>query len=173
MTHQGEQIAYIGLGSNLGDRLAVITAASERLAILGTVKAISPIYQSIPWQMSPDSPHFLNLAAAVVTAASPEHLLRQLEAIEQSLGRTDKGKNLSRVIDLDLLLYGDLIVQSERLHVPHPRITERGFVLLPLVDLNQSLRHPATSRLLSDYITPQMRIDTTMLSDQRRADVRS
>lgn len=130
--------AYVGLGSNLGDREGTILAAAERLG----PHRLSRIRETEPWGY-PDQPWFLNAAAELETELAPRELLERLLEIERGLGRTRNGPRYGpRTIDLDLLLYGDLVVAEPGLTVPHPRLAERLFVLEPLFDLNAGLYVP-------------------------------
>lgn len=127
---------YIGLGSNLGDRQANIAEAIERISELeGTVVTkTSPLYETEAVG-GPEQGKYLNGAAEILTGLSPRELLAKLLDIEEKLGRTRKGKNLPRTIDLDILLYDDIILSEEGLVIPHPRMNEREFVTKPLKDI--------------------------------------
>jgi len=130
--------AYVGLGSNLGDREGTILAAAERLGS----HRLSRIRETEPWGY-PDQPWFLNAAAELETGLAPRELLEHLLEIERGLGRTRNGPRYGpRMVDLDLLLYGDLVVAEPGLTVPHPRLAERLFVLEPLFELNAGLFIP-------------------------------
>jgi 2-amino-4-hydroxy-6-hydroxymethyldihydropteridine diphosphokinase len=130
--------AYVGLGSNLGDREGTILAAAERLG----PHRLSRIRETEPWGY-PDQPWFLNAAAELETELAPRELLERLLEIERGLGRTRNGPRYGpRTVDLDLLLYGDLVVAEPGLTVPHPRLAERLFVLEPLFELNAGLFIP-------------------------------
>lgn len=130
-------IAYIGLGSNLGDSRQILTQAVSRLSTLGPVK-VSRLYQSPP--MGPqDQPHYYNAVAQLETVLEPLPLLDQLQAFEQEAGRVRLRRWGERTLDLDLLLYGQQSIQHERLNVPHIGLLERDFVVIPLLDLDASL----------------------------------
>jgi 2-amino-4-hydroxy-6-hydroxymethyldihydropteridine diphosphokinase len=130
--------AYVGLGSNLGDREGTILAAAERLG----PHRLSRIRETEPWGYA-DQPWFLNAAAELETELAPRELLERLLEIERGLGRTRNGPRYGpRTVDLDLLLYGDLVVAEPGLTVPHPRLAERMFVLEPLFELNAGLSIP-------------------------------
>jgi 2-amino-4-hydroxy-6-hydroxymethyldihydropteridine diphosphokinase len=131
-------VAYVGLGSNLGDREAMI----RRAASLIEAVRLSTIRETAPWGYE-DQPSFLNAVAEVDTTLGPRPLLDQLLAVEQELGRERTGPRWGpRAIDLDLLLYGDLTVDEPGLTVPHPRLTERLFVLEPLAELAPARKIP-------------------------------
>jgi 2-amino-4-hydroxy-6-hydroxymethyldihydropteridine diphosphokinase len=115
------------------------------------VNAVSSIYESDPVGYA-DQPQFWNLVVQITTELTPEALLEQLIQIEQRMGRARSFRNAPRVIDLDILLYGDVVHDEPGLKVPHPRMTERAFVLKPLVELDASLKHPVTGQLFRDVL---------------------
>jgi len=136
--------AYVGLGSNLGDREHMLWGAIHMLAFNPEVDvaAVSSIRETDPVGLA-DQPRFLNAAAAIETELGPRALLDLLLSIERELGRTREGPRFGpRTIDLDLLLYGDEVVDEPGLTVPHPRLHERRFVLEPLVELDPDLTVP-------------------------------
>jgi 2-amino-4-hydroxy-6-hydroxymethyldihydropteridine diphosphokinase len=137
-------IAYVALGANLGDREAAIRRAIGRLDALGKVEAVSPIYETDPVGYL-DQPAFLNAVARLRTALSPKDLLTALHRIEAEAGRVRTFQNAPRPLDLDLLLYDDLIHVDPRLTLPHPRLQERAFVLVPLQDLAPDLVVPGSN----------------------------
>jgi 2-amino-4-hydroxy-6-hydroxymethyldihydropteridine diphosphokinase len=131
-------LAYVGLGSNLGDREGTILAAAERL---GTHR-LSPILETDPWGYAAQ-PRFLNAVAELETDLTPRQLLDHLLEVERELGRVRDGPRYGpRTIDLDLLLYGDDVIDEPGLTVPHPRLAERLFVLEPLFGLDPGLFVP-------------------------------
>jgi 2-amino-4-hydroxy-6-hydroxymethyldihydropteridine diphosphokinase len=131
-------LAYVGLGANLGDREAAIRAAADALG----ARRLSTIVETEPWGYA-DQPRFLNAAAEVETELAPRPFLDRLLEIERALGRTRDGRRWGpRTIDLDLLLFGDAILDEPGLTVPHPRLPERAFVLEPLAELDPSLIVP-------------------------------
>jgi 2-amino-4-hydroxy-6-hydroxymethyldihydropteridine diphosphokinase len=141
--------AYVGLGANLGDREATMRAALELLAQLQGVHVleVSSFRETEPVGVL-DQPRFLNAAAAVETTLSPRELLDTLLGVERVLGRTREGPRLGpRTIDLDLLLYGEEIVDEAGLTVPHPRLHERLFALEPLHELEPQLVVPGRGPL--------------------------
>jgi 2-amino-4-hydroxy-6-hydroxymethyldihydropteridine diphosphokinase len=136
--------AYVGLGSNLGDREAYLRAALGALAVEPDIEvvAISSLRDTEPVGLV-DQPRFLNGAAALETTLEPRALLERLLAIERRLGRTRSGPHLGpRTIDLDLLLYGDERIDEPGLELPHPRLHERRFALEPLAELDPALVVP-------------------------------
>lgn len=140
---------FIGLGSNLGDRLALLRAALERLDSEEDIRVlrVSPLYESRPWGFA-DQPDFLNAVAELRSDRPPRPLLALLKSIERALGRpaVDPIRYGPRPIDLDLLLYGDRVMRDLStplpIEIPHPHLAERAFVLLPLADLAPDLVHP-------------------------------
>jgi 2-amino-4-hydroxy-6-hydroxymethyldihydropteridine diphosphokinase len=130
--------AYVGVGSNLGDRQALVRAAIEALP---DVVAVSPLRETEPVGVT-EQPRFLNAAVALETELTARELLDQLLAVDRRLGRERRERWGPRTIDLDLLLYGDETVDEPGLTVPHPRLHERRFALEPLVDLDPELAVP-------------------------------
>ena len=134
--------AYVGLGSNLGDREATLRHALELLAGRVSVVRVSSFRETEPWGLT-EQPPFVNAAAAVETELDPRELLDVLVEVERALGRTRAGPRYGpRTIDLDLLLYGDLELDAPGITVPHPRLHERRFVLEPLAELDPTLVVP-------------------------------
>ncbi|MDP8217802.1 MAG: 2-amino-4-hydroxy-6-hydroxymethyldihydropteridine diphosphokinase [Candidatus Theseobacter exili] len=142
--------AYIGLGSNLGDRHDNLKNAVRRIENTRKVnlKALSSIYESRP-EGGKAGPDFLNAVAAIETDLSIEELLENTELIEKSMGRVAKGTGANRTIDLDLLIYGDIEYSSTNLVIPHPKISKRLFVLEPLSELVPLLEVPGTGKKVS------------------------
>jgi 2-amino-4-hydroxy-6-hydroxymethyldihydropteridine diphosphokinase len=136
-------LVYIGFGSNIGDRLAHIQNAIHTLSKTEgiTLKEISSIYKTDPVGYEAQA-QFLNGAAAIQTSLSPLSLLHTLKDIETAVGRQHRIRWGPREIDLDILIYGDLCLQTEKLVVPHPRMHLRSFVLVPLAEIAPNLVHP-------------------------------
>jgi 2-amino-4-hydroxy-6-hydroxymethyldihydropteridine diphosphokinase len=137
-------LAYIGLGSNLGDREGTIRRALELLSAGDDIEvtAVSSLEETDPVGYE-DQPRFLNGAAALSTELSPRELLERMFAVERQLGRIRTGPRFGpRTIDLDLLLYGQESIDEPGLRIPHPRLAERRFVLEPLVELGRNLQVP-------------------------------
>ena len=146
--------AFVGLGSNLGEREAMIRLALETLSRLpGThlVKA-SSLYDTEPVG-EVDQPNFLNAVAQLDTELTARQLLWNLHLIEKRLGRVRTQRWGPRTIDLDLLLYGSLVLDEPELTVPHPELTARSFVLVPLVELDPLLVHPVTGETLLHHLS--------------------
>jgi len=136
--------AYVGLGSNLADPRAQVERALQALARLpqSRLRRSSRLYRSAPWGVV-DQPEFVNAAAAIETELSPRALMRALLAIERDAGRDRGGERWGpRILDLDLLLYGALALAEPGLHLPHPHLHERAFVLLPLAEIAPHLDVP-------------------------------
>ncbi|HEY3414522.1 MAG TPA: 2-amino-4-hydroxy-6-hydroxymethyldihydropteridine diphosphokinase [Armatimonadota bacterium] len=125
---------YLGLGTNLGDREANLREAVRRLRELGTVVRQSKVLESAPWGYT-DQPDFLNMVVALDTILPPLDLLRAVKAIESIMGRVPAVRYGPRLIDIDLLLYGDVTMDTPELTLPHPRMGERDFVMVPLREL--------------------------------------
>lgn len=159
-------IAYIGLGSNLGDSRQILTQAVSRLSTLGPIK-VSRLYQSPP--MGPqDQPHYYNAVAQLETVLEPLPLLDQLQAFEQEAGRVRLRRWGERTLDLDLLLYGQQSIQHERLNVPHIGLLERDFVVIPLLDLDASFS--VNGQLLQQLDLVQQS-ELTVLADEQWASI--
>lgn len=142
-------LVFLGLGSNLGDRVAHLRAALEQLAAAFQVERVSSVYETAP-QLVTDQPRYYNLVCAGSTELAPHDLLHFLKTLEQRLGRTPTYRYGPREIDLDLLLYGDEILTTPDLTIPHPRMAERGFVLVPLAEIVPELLHPTLKRTMRD-----------------------
>jgi 2-amino-4-hydroxy-6-hydroxymethyldihydropteridine diphosphokinase len=142
---------YLGLGSNLGNRLANMAMALRMLHPLVRVEAVSALYESPPQPPAPP-PAYLNAACRVVTGLTPLLLLRHLKRIEAAIGRHDPEWWSPRPIDLDIVLFGTEIMETDELTLPHPRMTERAFVLRPLLDLDPDLAHPVTDARLAEAL---------------------
>ncbi len=133
--------AYIGLGANLGDRAATLREAMRRLGELGTITAVSRLYETEPVGFR-EQPSFLNAVIALETTLSPTAVFQGLLAIERELGLVRSFRNAPRTIDLDVLLMDDLVMDTPELILPHPRMHERAFVLAPLAEIAPEVRHP-------------------------------
>ncbi|MCD6014195.1 MAG: 2-amino-4-hydroxy-6-hydroxymethyldihydropteridine pyrophosphokinase [Solirubrobacterales bacterium] len=143
-TEEVSRIGFLGLGSNVGDRLGHLRAAVELLGEHGVeVQSLSSVYETEPVGEILDQPDFLNAAARVATTLEPEALLDLCKAVEVEQGRMMGGpRHGPRPLDVDLLLLGDLELQTERLTLPHPQVAARRFVLVPLLELESGLRLP-------------------------------
>ncbi len=146
-------LAYIGVGSNLGDREGIMQKALDRLRAnrFLSILQVSPIYETEPVNCLPQG-RFLNAVWEIETDMPVQTLFRDLLSVENFLGRKRGPKNSPRTIDLDLLAYGDLIVESQDLIIPHRRLHERLFVLKPFYDVNPNWIHPRFHRSIRDFL---------------------
>lgn len=148
------KLVYLSLGSNLGHREANLRAAIERLAALGEVAAVSSFYETEPVELA-RQPWFLNCAVALWTEKMPKQFLAALQGIEKAMGRQRTQPKGPRVIDLDILLFGNSVVDTAGLTIPHPALHQRRFVLEPLAEIAPEQRHPVfkhTVRELRDAL---------------------
>lgn len=143
--------AYLGLGSNVGERCAHLAGAISDLHRVGRVTGASGVYETEPQEYL-DQPSFLNLVVRLDTSLGPGVLLERLLEIERSRGRVRTVPNGPRTLDIDILLYGDRVVEQEGLTIPHPRMTERTFVLVPLLELAPAVVDPRTGRPYAEYL---------------------
>lgn len=147
------KIVYLLLGSNLGDREGLIIDALERIQQeIGELVSKSSRYETAAWGKE-DQPSFLNIAVGVATKLSPLEVLDKALAIELELGRVRKEKWGARLIDIDVILYGNEIVdEADKLQIPHPRMQERRFVLEPLAEIAGKLIHPVFQRSIAEIL---------------------
>jgi 2-amino-4-hydroxy-6-hydroxymethyldihydropteridine diphosphokinase len=127
--------------------------------------AVSAIYSTRPVDMPDDSPEFFNLVVKGDYEYAPGELLRAMEDIERELGREEKGENLPRTMDLDLLLFGDREINTDNLIVPHPQLLKRAFVLIPLLQIDPEAVHPASGKPLADFVTTGGRATVKLYKD--------
>ena len=153
MTNDQLKTVYLALGSNLGDREEALKKAIYLINHHDQIEviAVSSVYETEPANM--DSDHlFLNQVIQIQTDLSPRELLVATQNIEKNIGRTEKGKNQDRIIDIDILLYGEEVIDEKDLKIPHPKIKERNFVFIPLLEITPNLKDPLTNKLYSDIL---------------------
>jgi len=138
----------LGLGTNLGDRERNLRQACRELAAVFQFEMFSRVHETTPWGVT-EQPLFLNLCVVGKTELDPHTLLKYLKEIEEALGRMPTFRYGPRLIDIDILLYGERMIVSEGLTVPHPHMTERAFVMIPLSEVAGSFRHPITGETIN------------------------
>lgn len=140
---------YLGIGSNLGDRQANLARALKLLGERLHIELVSSLYETEPVDYA-EQPPFLNAICRAQTELGPMQLLSLVKGIEASLGRVPSFPNAPRPIDIDIIFYGDLIMETPELTIPHPRLEERAFVLIPLLEVAPDLRHPVSGENVKD-----------------------
>ena len=140
-----DHIVYLALGSNMGNRLANLRTAISNLSPQMSVKSRSSVYETPPWGFTEQS-KFLNQVIMAETYLQPQALLSHLKRLETALGRTPNFHNGPRLIDIDILFFDDLMLNSPPLVIPHPRLHERAFVLVPLAEIAPDLVHPVLDK---------------------------
>lgn len=153
-----EHIVYISLGSNMGNRLANLKNAVSNLAPQMIVRKKSPVYETPPWGYT-DQPAFLNQVVMAETYLEADALLGHLKRLEAALGREPSFQNGPRLIDMDILFYDDIILDSQPLSIPHPRLHQRAFVLVPLNDIAPELVHPVLGKPVSELLLDVERME--------------
>jgi 2-amino-4-hydroxy-6-hydroxymethyldihydropteridine diphosphokinase len=144
-------LVYLSLGSNLGDREAHLEDAQNRLGAVGRVVAVSSFYETEPVEFT-DQPWFLNCAVALETGLTPQQLMTSLLGIEEAMGRKRVQKKGPRIIDIDILLFGDAILDSAEVTIPHPAMRDRRFVLEPLAEIAPDVRHPVLKKMIRELL---------------------
>ena len=142
---------YLGLGSNLGDRKHNLAQALELLSKHVVIEQVSSVYETEPSGYK-EQPLFLNAVCRISTELNPEKLLRLAKKIEAKSGRVSSFPNAPRPIDIDILLYDDEVISDKKLTIPHPRLVERAFVLVPLAEIDPDLVHPVNKKTVKKLL---------------------
>ncbi|MBI9048013.1 MAG: 2-amino-4-hydroxy-6-hydroxymethyldihydropteridine diphosphokinase [Anaerolineaceae bacterium] len=145
------ETVFIALGSNLGDREGYLQAGREALNQVLVIEQVSAIYETPPWGVL-DQPKYLNQVVQGTTNTSPLDLLKFLKDSEAAAGRTTGVRYGPRVLDMDILFYGQQIMELDSLQIPHPRIAERAFVLVPLNEIAPQWQHPISGMTISEML---------------------
>jgi 2-amino-4-hydroxy-6-hydroxymethyldihydropteridine diphosphokinase len=147
-----KKTVYLSLGSNLGDREAQIREAIARLQKLGEATSVSAFYETEPVEVDREQPWFLNCALAIETDLPPLQFLNKMLGIEQSMGRTRNEPKGPRIIDIDIVFFGDDVLDTSELTVPHPAMRQRRFVLEPLAEIAPDMMHPVLKRRVRELL---------------------
>lgn len=147
-----KKLVYLSLGSNLGDREEYLREAISRLRDLGAIRQVSAFYETQPVEVQGDQPWFLNCALAMETELEAAAFLRRMLAVEQSMGRVRTEPKGPRTIDIDILFFGNDVLDTPELTVPHPAMHQRRFVLQPLAEIAPAFMHPVLKRTVQELL---------------------
>lgn len=158
---------YILSGSNIGDREHNLELAIDKLENIPGIEivATSAIYLSEPQDMAGENPSFMNQVIMADYQFIPNELLDALEKIEVDMGRTEKGMRLPRIIDLDILLFGNEIIENERLTIPHKEMLNRPFAMIPLLQVNPEIIHPVKNKPVAEFVTEKDKTKVVLYKD--------
>src|SRR6476661_1102056 len=147
-----KELIYLSLGSNLGDSERYLREAISRLQDLGVIRQVSAFYETQPVEVQGEQPWFLNCALAMETELMPREFLSRMLAVEQSMGRIRTQPKGPRTIDIDILLFGNDVLDTPELIVPHPAMHQRRFVLEPLAEIAPAFMHPVLKRTVRELL---------------------
>lgn len=142
---------YLSLGSNLANRKSNLTRALSLLSDVSKIRRVSPIYQTVPIEFE-QQPNFLNMACLLSTSYEPQEFLKVVKRIEKMMGRKKSFKNGPRLIDIDIIFWGNQVISDEHLQVPHPRASQREFVLRPISRISPSFVHPILRKTVTSLL---------------------
>ena len=162
-----KQTIYLHTGSNLGDRISYLAQACNLLEKhVGKISTQSRLYETEAWGVK-DQPDFINQALEVQTELTPDEVLAQIKKIEKEIGRQENEKWHERIIDIDILFFGDTILSTEHLKIPHPHCHERMFVLVPLMEIAGNLIHPILNLAIEDlYMNCEDPLEVILMEEE-------
>lgn len=145
---------YLSLGSNIGDKILNLQKALNDLKETGNIVSVSSVYKTSPVNMDETADYFLNLTLVVKSVLNPDEMLHRIKGFERRMGRTDSGSgHFSRIIDIDILQVDHMVICHADLFIPHPKMTERAFVLVPLNEIAPQLIHPVLKKKVTDILS--------------------
>jgi len=161
------ETVFILSGSNVGDRAQNLADALEKMQLIEGLEivAASAVYVSEAQDMVGENPSFMNQVVMADYRFSANELLNGLELIEKKLGRTGKGKRLPRTIDLDILLFGQQVIETERLSIPHRQLLNRPFAMVPLLEIEPDVIHPVTGQPVAEFLSEEDKSNVILYKD--------